>query len=1095
MIRLGGRAAALIGVLALALLAVFAVAPERTARANHIDPPTNLTSTARTDTSITVSWTAPADQALVTHYRIRWRINTNTFTDANTIARPKSDGTSRQITGLTAYTFYNIEVHSCEDSGCSHISSSGTSLTLSTVPAAPTNLGVTTPWFGLDTQAQLRWEHPGLPSSGEFRYRSKSSQDSEWRAEVRTMGQNRARIVSDLTSGDHHDFEVRACADNSTSTCSAYAFASTLNAPSAPVLSKGAISGDSSDPLSWTTPSDGGGAITDYEYRSREKDETTWGAWATTNPMSRDPIPTEYTASRADHGKPYEYQVRAVNARGPGPASNTLLVAARPSGLGTLTATAATDAVSVTLSWTAPSNDGGKPITQYLVQWRQDSNNDWNSNGPQGSRFVSSGTSVTIPSGSVGSGLQPNTTYNFRYRAFNEDRHSFFNVNNGSIEATTAAANPPTAPQNLTPTRLSSTSARLTWDAPASDGGDAITDYLIQWRRSVAANWQGPSVLTLGMNTPLQYDVTGVDTNVDHDFRVAAVNSIVTVSNAVWTEVMLQGLGATISSPASLTEGELDGAQITVDLVGTEYVQNLTAAARHFSLNSGFFVFISAVERLSDTQAVLTLSFNANIVVDGFIQVLVQSVAHTGSGQLATSNIPVTAEAAPGTPMITRADGGAGTVTVEWIEVADADGYKVQWKSGTQNYDSSRELVITGGDTTTAVIRNLAPSTNYEVQVAATKRLAPDGTWAATVARTAAISARIDSPSSLHERDLNGARLTVDIAGTTFVTSLGSGHFSLLPAGVSGLQVASVNRVHTTRAVLTLAYTGNIRTNVDLQVVVEGTATVAGSRLTTAGVPVTASEARAHYDSDGDGLVEIYTLAQLNAMRWDPEGRGNTSFFPQHSDAYAAAFPLTSGGSVCPSGTTCSGYELMADLDFDENGNGMRDDTYNTGSGWEPIANSPGYTFDGNGHTISNLFISRSNNSALFASMISPGLIRNVGLVDASVRGRERVGALVGALASGASVTRSYVTGSVTGGASVGGLGGNILGNVSQSYADVTVTGGVRIGGLVGVLDGSGSVRDSYAAGRVRTNPAAVIGLIPGGPDGRNPRRRAGGCD
>ena len=33
----------------------------------------------------------------------------------------------------------------------------------------------------------------------------------------------------------------------------------------------------------------------------------------------------------------------------------------------------------------------------------------------------------------------------------------------------------------------------------------------------------------------------------------------------------------------------------------------------------------------------------------------------------------------------------------------------------------------------------------------------------------------------------------------------------------------------------------------------------------------------------------------------------------------------------------CHGYELITDLDFDENGNGVRDDTYNTGAGWRPI--------------------------------------------------------------------------------------------------------------------------------------------------------------
>ena len=63
----------------------------------------------------------------------------------------------------------------------------------------------------------------------------------------------------------------------------------------------------------------------------------------------------------------------------------------------------------------------------------------------------------------------------------------------------------------------------------------------------------------------------------------------------------------------------------------------------------------------------------------------------------------------------------------------------------------------------------------------------------------------------------------------------------------------------------------------------------------------------------------------------------------------------------CPSG--CVGYELTADLDFDEDGDGTRNDTYNTGSGWQPIGDSSqsefNAVFEGNGHAIANLFINR----------------------------------------------------------------------------------------------------------------------------------------
>ena len=68
------------------------------------------------------------------------------------------------------------------------------------------------------------------------------------------------------------------------------------------------------------------------------------------------------------------------------------------------------------------------------------------------------------------------------------------------------------------------------------------------------------------------------------------------------------------------------------------------------------------------------------------------------------------------------------------------------------------------------------------------------------------------------------------------------------------------------------------------------------------------------YDSDGDGLIEIRTLAQLNAVRWDVDGDGlvtdnvNTADIDEAA-IYEAAFPQAAIGMGCPSG--CTGYELM----------------------------------------------------------------------------------------------------------------------------------------------------------------------------------------
>ena len=229
------------------------------------------------------------------------------------------------------------------------------------------------------------------------------------------------------------------------------------------------------------------------------------------------------------------------------------------------------------------------------------------------------------------------------------------------------------------------------------------------------------------------------------------------------------------------------------------------------------------------------------------------------------------------------------------------------------------------------------------------------------------------------------------------------------------------------------------------------------------------------YDDDNDGLIEVSNLSQLNAVRWDLDGDGSSS-----ETGYATAFPDAPTDMGCPS-TGCSGYELGTDLDFDTDGSGSvdsGDDYWNGGSGWEPIgdnSNSFYATFYGNGNTISNLFIDRSDTDdiGLFGHVGYWGVVSNVGLLSVDVTGAEDVGALVGQ--NSGTVTSSYATGSAEGDY-VGGLVGTnwVSGVIVASYAQVSVTGGYA-GGLVG--SNNGRIAASYATGSV-TGSNDVGGLV-----------------
>ena len=56
-------------------------------------------------------------------------------------------------------------------------------------------------------------------------------------------------------------------------------------------------------------------------------------------------------------------------------------------------------------------------------------------------------------------------------------------------------------------------------------------------------------------------------------------------------------------------------------------------------------------------------------------------------------------------------------LVVNWTAVENATGYKVQWKSSGEEYDTSRQFTITSGSTTSYTIPGLANDTEYTVQV------------------------------------------------------------------------------------------------------------------------------------------------------------------------------------------------------------------------------------------------------------------------------------------------------------------------------------------------------------------------------------------
>jgi hypothetical protein len=177
--------------------------------------------------------------------------------------------------------------------------------------------------------------------------------------------------------------------------------------------------------------------------------------------------------------------------------SNSTIVSPTEPGAPTLTSAAAGDG-AVTLSWTAPVDDGGSPITNYLVEA-----------SPTGGYCFVNALTCSI------AGLTNGETYSFSVRASNE---LGLGPASNVLSATPGVA--PSAPQTLAASPNLPEGVGLSWQAPADPGTGPITGYRI---------WRGvPSATPLPIATVgnvLAYTDTTAALGGQYAYGVSALNS------------------------------------------------------------------------------------------------------------------------------------------------------------------------------------------------------------------------------------------------------------------------------------------------------------------------------------------------------------------------------------------------------------------------------------------------------------------------------------------------------------------------------------------------------------------------------------------
>jgi fibronectin type 3 domain-containing protein len=213
------------------------------------------------------------------------------------------------------------------------------------------------------------------------------------------------------------------------------------------------------------------------------------------------PSSVDYRVTGLVQGVTYYYRVRASNSQGSGPWSDAASATTpNPPGAPTgLTATGSNGKVS--LHWTGPAYSGTYPITNYWVY-----------------RGTSPGTKTRLAIIGNQWSWDDTSVVNGNWYYYTVYAVSSAGAGASSDDAAARPVGPPRAPQNLT-IQASSGSGYLTWAAPVSDGGLAITNYTI-YRRTIP-----PSVLIATVANVTSYLDSGLTNGVSYFYTIKAVNS------------------------------------------------------------------------------------------------------------------------------------------------------------------------------------------------------------------------------------------------------------------------------------------------------------------------------------------------------------------------------------------------------------------------------------------------------------------------------------------------------------------------------------------------------------------------------------------
>ena len=447
-------------------------------------------------------------------------------------------------------------------------------------------------------------------------------------------------------------------------------------APGAPTAVS-AVAGNAQATVSFTPPAGTGGSpITSYTVTSSIGGRTATG---TGSPI----IVTGLTSCTA-----YTFTVTATNAIGTGPASspsNSVTPVASAPGAPTAVLAVAGNA-QATVSFTAPVSTGCNAATSYTVT------------SSRVNRTTRTATGTTSPI--TVTGLTNGSAYTFTVTATNAIGTGPASAASNSV--TPIAATVPGAPTIGTAT-AGNTQATVSFTAPASNGGSAITSY------TVTSSTGGRT----GTGTTSPITVTGLTNGTPYTFTVKATNAIGTGAASAASNSVTPA-ATTVPGAPTIGTATPGNAQATVSF--TAPASNGGSAITLYTVTSS-----TGGKTGTGTASPITVTGLTNGTAYTFT-VTATNVIGTGAASAASNSVtPAAPTVVPAAP----SNLAAGTLTrtsaaLTWTDNATNEtGFIIQWSTSAGLAARLVSTTVNTPNLTAFTITGLNRNTTYYCHVAA----------------------------------------------------------------------------------------------------------------------------------------------------------------------------------------------------------------------------------------------------------------------------------------------------------------------------------------------------------------------------------------